>query len=213
MDTARTRVGDVTVNLVVMPAGPALVRELAPADSVGEQLLTALSTVIDALLAEDPGLRIELVGSRDPRWETGLTGSFAAWGAPQVDVGAGTHLPELVQRYVLGDRADRVVDARDVLGQIGEGNLTLVAIDGSAGLTPRAPLALVETAEHADRWCRQILAGEEPTERMDADLLRAAGVLEPGLWLELARLRPRQARLLSADTSHGVGRYVAAWEV
>ncbi len=202
-----------TVNLVVMPAGPALVRELAPADSVGEQLLKAASTLIDAALAGRPGWGIDLVGSRNPRWETGLTGSFAAWGAPQVNVGAGVHLPELVQRYLLGERAEQIADTRDTLGNIRDDALTLVAVDGSAGLTARAPLALLDTAAQADRWCRAILAGNTPAVALDATALRAAGILEPDLWLELAAARPRSARLLAADTTHGVGRYVAAWEI
>ncbi|AGF72687.1 hypothetical protein [Corynebacterium halotolerans] len=202
-----------TVNLVVMPAGPALVRELAPADSVGEQLLAAVSTLVDAALSADPARTVELVGSRDPRWETGLTGSFAAWGAPQVQVGAGTHLPELVQRYALGGWTGRIADTRANLQEIKPHALTVVAVDGSAGLTQRAPLALIDAAAEADEWCRDVLSGTRPGREMDPASLRGAGVLEPDLWLELAALRPRRARLLAADTTLGVGRYVAAWEV
>ena len=88
--------------------------------------------------------------------------------------------------------------------------LTLVAVDGSAGLTPRAPLTLLDRAQEADRWCRSVLAGR-PVE--DGGFLSEGGVLEPELWFELAALTPLRAELVEADTSHGVGRYVAAWEI
>lgn len=202
-----------TVNLVVMPAGPALVRELAPADSAGEQLLAAVRQLIDTARHTAPERPIHLVGSRDRRWATTLTGSLAAWGAPQVQVGEGNHLPELVQRYALGGHAPHVTQSRDTLGEVNPQALTLVALDGSAGLTARAPLALLDAAPAADTWCRRVLAGHPPPDGTDAASLTAAGVLEPDLWLELAALRPRRARLVAADTTLGVGRYVAGWEI
>ena len=198
-----------SANLIVMPASPALVVELAPDDTAGARLLRSVRTLLTAGDNRD----IHLVGSRDPRWRTGVTGSFRAWGAPQVTVGAGHHLPELVQRYVLGGHADRITDTRGTLGTPDPAVLTVVAIDGSAGLTPRAPLALIDTADGADRWCRAVLSGEEPAEEMDAASLRDAGVREPDRWLDLAALTPRQASLRDADTTHGVGRYVAGWEI
>lgn len=198
----------VSHNLVVMPAGPALVRDLAPRDEVGQRMVATLRELLDAA----PHLPVHLVGSRSPRWETSVTGSLRAWGAPQVQVGAGNHLPELVQRHVLGERADRVTEVRAVLGTPDPEALTLVALDGSAGLTERAPLALLERAPEADAWCRALLAGQTTGA---ADFLEEAGVIEPELWRELVALRPRprKAELLEADTTHGVGRYVAAWQI
>ena len=140
----------VSTNLVVMPAGPALVRELAPRDTAGQRMVAELRSLVDAT-GDRP---VHLVGSRSPRWETGVEGSFRAWGAPQVQVGAGHHLPELVQRYMLGERATRVTEVRADLGQPDPEALTLVALDGSAGLTERAPLALLPQAAAADTWCR-----------------------------------------------------------
>lgn len=196
----------VSPNLVVMPAGPALVQALAPADAAGRSLVAGIRSLVDAAGT----LPIHLVGSRSPRWETGVPGSFRAWGAPQVDVGEGRFLPELVQRHVLGERAARVADVRGSLGVPDPAALTLVAVDGSAGLTPRAPLTLLDRAQEADRWCRSVLAGR-PVE--DGGFLPEGGVLEPELWFELAALTPLRAELVEADTSHGVGRYVAAWEI
>jgi len=194
----------VSTNLVVMPAGPALVRELAPRDAAGQRMVAAVRSLVDST-GDRP---VHLVGSRSPRWETGVEGSFRAWGAPQVQVGAGHHLPELVQRYVLGERASRVTDVRAELGEPDPDALTLVALDGSAGLTERAPLALLPQAAAADAWCRDLLAGREVGELPDG-----GGILEPELWRELAALRPRRAELVDADMEHGVGRYVAAWQI
>ncbi|HHU68180.1 hypothetical protein [Corynebacterium sp.] len=194
----------VSTNLVVMPAGPALVRELAPRDTAGQRMVAELRSLVDAT-GDRP---VHLVGSRSPRWETGVEGSFRAWGAPQVQVGAGHHLPELVQRYMLGERATRVTEVRADLGQPDPEALTLVALDGSAGLTERAPLALLPQAAAADTWCRDLLAGREVGE-----LPPESGILEPELWLELAALAPRRAELVDSDIGHGVGRYVAAWQI
>lgn len=195
----------VSHNLVVMPAGPALVRELAPRDAAGQRMVAAVRSLIDATGDHRP---VHLVGSRSPRWVTGVTGSFQAWGAPQVTVGAGHHLPELVQRYVLGERAARVASVRGELGAVDPEALTLVAVDGSAGLTERAPLALLPQAAAADTWCRELLSGR-PVGEMPAE----GGILEPELWRELAGLAPAQAELVDADCEHGVGRYVAAWRI
>lgn len=197
------------MNLVMMPASPALLPELSPGDEAGAHLLQTLREVLQTA---DPA-RIELVGSRQQRWKTGLSGSFQAWGAPQVQVGAGNHLPELVQRYVLGELGSRIVGIREELGQPDPAALTLVALDGSAGLTARSPLTLLDAAPAADTWCRDLLAGSGAAQEVDAGWLMDAGILEPQPWLELAQLRPRKSELLAADTTLGVGRYVAAWEM
>lgn len=192
-----------STNLVVMPGSPSLVRELAPRDRVGVGMVARLRMLIDATSAP-----IHLVGSRDPRWETGVEGSFRAWGAPEVTVGEGCFLPELVQRYVLGEAASRVVSVRGEIGDVEPEALTVVAVDGSAGLTQRAPLALLPGAARADEWCRTILSGESA-----GDLPADSGILEPDLWHDLAALRPARAELLESDITHGVGRYVAAWRI
>lgn len=198
------------VNLVVMPGSPALVPELSPGDAAGTGLLRALRTLlIDAAAVHR---RIELVGSRDQAWYTALAGSLRAWGAPEVNVGMGHYLPELVQRYALGEAASQVTDVRGSLGQIDPGVLTLLALDGSAGLDPRAPLADLPAAPAVDQWCRAVLAGQRPAVK-SAEELCAAGVIEPASWLELAALQPRSAELIQADTTLGVGRYLAGWEI
>lgn len=199
-------------NLLVLPPSPALIPELAPADTAAARLRGVFSVALTDLTI-DPDRPIELVGSRSDRWHTGHVGSFAAWGAPQVRVGAGHHLPELVQRYLLGaELSGRVVDTRDTLGEINPQALTLVAVDGSAGMTPRAPLALIENSRAVDEWCRAVLSGHDTGDWTPAELA-GAGVVDADLWVELATVEKRCSELLAADTTTGVARYVAAWEI
>lgn len=206
------RVEAVKTTLIIMSGSPALVSELAPLDTAGAHLLGQVRDLFDDHLGTTD-TPVDLVGSRAPEWYTGHTGSFRAWGAPQVQLGGGNHLPELVQRYALGRYAERVRGVRDNLASISTDALTVVAVDGSTGLTQRAPSSLVEGAAEVDGWCRALLGGQCEA-RTEQELVDAA-VREPQLWLELADLagRVETAELIAADTSHGVGRYVAVWTV
>lgn len=197
---------------MVMPSSPALVRELSPADAPSRILLEAALQC--ARSATKAGIeKVDIVGSRHKRWRTGLEGSFRAWGAASLSVSAGNFLPELLARYVLSFVPGlSVEESRANLGVPREDTLTVVVVDGSAGLTQRAPLALVEGAVHTHHWCQKVCAGRD-VEPCDKDALAAAGVQEPQLWEELSRLRPRSAELLAADATLGVGRYVAGWEL
>lgn len=199
--------------LIIMPGSPALIGGLAPADTAGAQLLCQVRALFSEYLSggETP---VELVGSRADAWYTAHTGSLRAWGAPQVQVGGGNHLPELLQRYALGAFGHRVRAVGENLSSISPGVLTVVALDGSTGLTPRAPSSLLDGAAGVDQWCRALLSGSQPGTRAAGELIDA-GVREPHLWLELLRLseRVRSAELVAADTSHGVGRYVAVWTI
>lgn len=189
----------------IVPGSPALVRELSPADAAGAHLLAA-TRALAANLAEGEERPIDIVCSLDNRWRTERTGSFAAWGAPQVTVRSGNHLGELVARYALGDP-----QVREVRGRIGTPEpdaVTVVALDGPAGLTPRAPLALVAGAPELHSAIVGWLGGGP----VSVDKQWPA-VAEPALWNELTELAPRQARLIAADDTLGVGRYVAEWWV
>ncbi|WPF65263.1 MULTISPECIES: hypothetical protein [unclassified Corynebacterium] len=199
-----------TAQLLVMPGSPALIAALAPRDEAGQRLRALAQRSAEKYA----GMPIHLVGSRDKRWFTAHAGSLRAWGAPQERVSEGHYLPELVMRHVLGPRAN-VVQVRDRIHAPEEGVLTVVAVDGSAGLTPRAPLSLIDAASQADQWCRDLLAGRLEGGEPDPDLaswLGGAGVIEQELWCELAALRPTRAHLVDVDATAGVGRYVAEWE-
>lgn len=198
-------------NLMVMPASPALAVELAPNDAASRALLSAARTLaVDAAAA---GIdQAEIIGSRLPRWHTRHTGSLRAWGAHQVDVGAGKYLPEIMAHYVLSAVPQITVrDSRDCLGTLDPKALSIVVLDGTAGLTERAPLALIPGAQEAHRWCEEVLRGASASG--DAWWLSQRGVQEPELWLELAGCSPKRAQVRAADATLGVGRYVAGWEV
>ncbi len=192
------------IELLIVPGSPALIAELSPADAPSARLRAAAR----ALLPVGAGAEIDIVGSRAQRWHTARDGSLAAWGAPGVDVGEGNFLPELIARYLYPGA--RVRDSRARVGVLQR--TTVVVIDGSAGLTDRAPLALRAGADRAHEWCQELLRGADPAP-MSAAELDAAGVLEPELWMELARLEPARAQLVAADESLGVGRYVACWQL
>lgn len=198
-------------NLMVMPASPALAVELAPNDAASRALLAAARTL--AVEAAAAGINeAEIIGSRSPRWHTSHTGSLRAWGAHQVHVGAGSYLPEIMAHYVLSTVPQITVrDSRDRLGAPDPKVLSVVVADGSAGLTERAPLALIPGAQEAHRWCEEVLMGASASS--NAERLQQRGVEEPELWLELAGCTPKCAQVKAADATLGVGRYVAGWEV
>lgn len=183
-------------NLLVVPGSPALVDKLAPRDAAGTDIVARAR----ALTAGDDR-PIHIVGSRAHRTE--LTGSFHAWGA-DVEVGGGNYLPELLVRYVLPGRA--VADFRAQIQPLDPSVLTVAVVDGSAGLTARAPLALIDGAREAHASMEAFLDGRGA---FPAEL---PGVIEPELWHELAVLKARK-ELLASDDSLGVGRFLAAWEV
>ncbi|MFP7364656.1 hypothetical protein SFC07_02565 [Corynebacterium callunae] len=198
--------------LIIMPSSPALVAELAPQDHAGQRLVSTLKSVLTQELKAH-NWPIELIGSRDPQWSTSHSGSLKAWGAPQVKVGAGNYLAEILQRYVLGEAQERVVSVAGEATSISAETLTLVALDGPTGLTPRAPSSLVPGAPAAHQWCQQLLQGK--AEPRTAQALFDASLRDPALWLDLYQLLPlvESSELLDVDDTLGVGRYVARWTI
>lgn len=183
-------------NLWIVPGSPALA--LSPDDAASLRLTQA----VRKLAGTAEGRAIDIVCSVDERWATAHTGSFAAWGAPEITVRDGRYLGELVARFALGDPPVR--DVRGELGALDPDAVTVVVLDGPAGLTPRAPLALVEGAPEYHQQILRWLDGGEPVV-VDKQLL------EPALWHELAALRPHRTELLDHDDTLGVGRFVARW--
>lgn len=187
-------------NLWIVPGSPALVAELSP-DPASRRLAAAVRQLA-ATAGERP---IDIVCSLDDRWRTGITGSFQAWGAPSTRVRSGNHVAELVARYALGDPEVRGV--RGTIGEMDRDAVTVVVLDGPAGLTPRAPLALIDGAPELHERLKRWLGGGGP------EVVDKQSVLEPALWEELATVRAERARLIDHDDTHGVGRYVAEWRV
>lgn len=191
-------------NVLIVPGSPALVEELAPRDTAGREIVRTIRE-----LAAHDTREIHIVGSHDARWRTEHTGSFAAWGAPRTTVGGGNYLAELVARYCLGDASTRVVESRGTLAPFNADVLTVVVADGSAGLTQRAPLALIDGAPHTHELMARFLDGDG---ELPGDLAEH-GVVEPSLWHELAALNAAYQQLMACDATHGVGRFVATWQV
>src|SRR5690625_3100805 len=150
-------------NVVFLPGSPALVTELSPSDEPSQRLLNSATQLLTPLIKQHNG-PIHVVFSQDKRWYTAHDGSFRAWGAPQVNVAKGHFLGELVARYILqaaGAPAESVTECRANIGRIDPLALTVAVLDGSAGLTQRAPLRSEEhTSELQSRGhlvCRLLL--------------------------------------------------------
>jgi len=192
--------------LLIVPGSPALVSELSLADAPSRRLAAAIRGA-----AAGDARPVDIVCDLGEDGYTARTGTFAAWGAPQVDVGGGSHLGELVVRYLLGERDYR--PARDRVAPLDPKALTVVVVDGPAGLTPRAPLAFIDEAPAVHEALSEFIAsGSAPEPGLDADWLGQGGVVKPELWIELAELEPRTATLLDVDATLGVGRYVGVWQ-
>ncbi|MBG6121784.1 hypothetical protein [Corynebacterium aquatimens] len=192
--------------ILVVPGAPAMVEELAPRDRAAWRMRETIAVFVRDLMTQ--WSRIQIVGSHSARWRTEHTGSFAAWGAPQVTVGAGNYLPELVARYLLAPWAEKIAGSRAQIGTCAPDTLTVVVLDGPAGLTQRAPLALVEGATEAHEALTAFLKGQGQCPAVDK--LQRAGVIEPELWGELAGVAEgAHMQLIDSDATDGVGRYLA----
>lgn len=195
--------------VIFIPTSPAVVPELGRSDSDSAQLLGSALSLIDVVRADHPGASITLLGSHSPENFTAHTGSFRAWGAPDVEVGEGNHLAELVMRYVLGKVDEPVSVAQELTNP---DDIILYGLDGPAALSDQAPLSLLPGAQARHEWCQSLLAGEEVTWPDDVQELAADGIVEPELWWQLKDVRPIGAKVLAASDEHGVGRYLALWE-
>lgn len=192
-----------TARIVVVSGSPAQVPGVGRGDGAAADLVAA---TVQALGETGP---VEIVCERSTHTYTAHTGSFAAWGAPEVTVSGGNHLPELIARYLVGECP--VYNVRETILPLNPAVTTVLVLDGSIGLTLKAPGYLLEDAPWAHEWCLSVLAGTaQPT---DVEHLVSAGVGEPHLWLELAGLHVVSSSIVAVDTSLGVGRYVAALAV
>lgn len=191
--------------VLIIPGSPALVTALAPADAASKRLAGAVRETS----ARFSGLPVDVVCPLSDDEYTARTGTFTAWGAPHVQVGAGNYLGELLARYLLGEREYR--PARETIGALDPDVLTVIVADGPAGLTPRAPLAFIDSAPEIHAALQRFIAGG--TGLAEAETLKEAGVVKPEPWTMLAELSPANAELIDADDTLGVGRYVGVWEV
>ncbi|AZA11607.1 hypothetical protein [Corynebacterium gerontici] len=201
--------------IFVVSGSPAQVRGLGVGDNASTELAAqSIALLTQAVQSPSP---VAIVCSHDNRWYTRHAGSFRSWGAANTSVGAGHHLGELVARWLLQQSSESAQHPMpEVLSQDSlSGHPTqIVVLDGSAGLSPKAPLAEVPGADEAHEWCTALLAGEGPGS-VEKQWLQERGVIEADLWLELeAEIAQRgwSGGLYWSDMSLGVGRYVARWE-
>ncbi len=212
-------------DLVVVSGSPAQIPALAPNHAPSTALAHhAIEALADALRRQPRGIAV--VSQRSQRWYTAHRGSFRAWGAPDVVVAKGHHLGDLVAMYLLEQAVlaakipPAAVDIEEVefLDHIPQpsGGLTVVVADGSAGLTPKAPLSLLQNAAPTQDWCEALLGAQMPAPMTQQDLTQG-GVIEADMWLELYRFGTGPAgaglkrSLIHRDHSLGVGRCVALW--
>src|SRR5699024_10082698 len=181
MSVSGLRIEHTMNNVVFIPGSPALIPELSPHDVPSRRLLDAAVELIAQLHQQHPRA-IHVVSSQDKRWYTAHAGSFRAWGAPQGQLGQGHFLGALISRYSLGAAGVPAAGSggcRSEIGRLDAGAGTVVVLDGRAGLPPRAPLGLLETAARADQWCQQVLRGQ--AEQVGAQKLVGAAAIEPEL--------------------------------
>lgn len=195
--------------VIFMPTSPALVPELGQGDAASSELRNLVRSLIDDTLARYQVTSISLIGSRSTKTYTSLSGSFAAWGAPQVSVGEGNYLSEMVMRSVVGSRELSITVSED-LDQ--DNALIIYGLDGPAGLDTKAPLSLIPGSRSRHQWCQAVLAGQEVSWPADVVDLLEDGIVEPEPWWKLRHCCPRGARLVAQSDAYGVGRYVAFWE-
>ena len=230
----------VTRRLLLIPGAPLLVPELSGADAgaaeVRAAVLAAARRVLgDAGPAGGGASRPLIVRRPDDRFTTSHAGSFRAWGADVV-VGGGTHLPELVARWVVReagldpehvDVAAQLPDPFEV-GGAGDGDGPIIVVaEGPAALTARAPLTLLPEAAPIDDACAAIAdgrfngePGHDPFGEFGPRACDAVGLYTLGMWQDLANFGAElslDARSFAAEATyrgapHGVGYHVAQWE-
>lgn len=202
--------------IIFVPHSLALVAQLSPHDSSSIELRQR----IVELLRQRVDKPVCIHYAQRASDYTAHTGSFRAWGAPQVTVGAGNHSPELIARYLLADAGHAgEISTQPVLEAGGDivvraGWVNLVLIDAVAGLTIKAPKYLRPTAAATHQWCVQVLSEELPATCLTLEELAQAGVDNPMLWLSIYALRATakwQPDSCYVDTTHGVARFIATW--
>ncbi len=202
-----------TSQLIIIPGSPAIIPGLGFGDAPSYELAQIIGQQLEKAKHNSYA---DIVGSRCQQWHTQHTGSLRAWGQPSLNISMGNYLPELIAAYFLDAAGIEIAESRDRLEPVTPDHLTVVVIDGSAGLNAKAPLSLLPTADTLHQWCMELLSDPKKASRpLSAAELRDGGIIEPDLWLELSHLAPRvhQAQLLSSDTTLGVGRYIATWEI
>lgn len=220
-----------TRRLLLIPGTPLIVPDFSGDDDTAARLRQRVHDAAGRVMGDAGPAAPRIACTLDDRDRTAHTGSLRAWG-PDVRVGGGNHLPELVARHVaaaFGHRGDGIDAATRLPDPLGPDDRPIIAVaDGPAALTDRAPLTLLPGAREIDDVCASIAAGEfgedrepgaDPFGAFDPATLEEVGLYTAGMWRELAAFGAALARdaarfTASAwrDSSLGVGYHVAVWE-
>lgn len=195
-------------HLLVIPCSPALVDDLAPADTASACLREVARETITRLKTNNEVSRVSIIGQREQHQYTALTGSLAPWGSMQA-VESGNYLCDLLGHYICEPvLPDVEIQSANELVFL-PGTLNVLLLDASAGLTAKAPFAECAGAAEATKWCREVLARGH---REYAGDLSAAGLPWPAGWSNLHGVDANKRAVLAQDETHGVARFIAFWE-
>ncbi|MBV7301651.1 hypothetical protein [Corynebacterium sp. TAE3-ERU2] len=201
-------------HIVVIPSSPALIEGVSPHDEGSARLRQAARSILDTRAAAVDSIAV--VRSAAAECRTELTGSLSAW-APGVELprAQGGHLlGEIIARLLLGEQEQKITACAEEIEALVDAELVIVLADGPVTLTERAPGGFHPEAEDAQSYVRELLRGDAP-EQWHYSALSEAGVLDPRPWRQLWTLREQATvqQLLAEDTTGGVGRFVAQWEM
>ncbi|KXB51369.1 hypothetical protein HMPREF1861_00405 [Corynebacterium kroppenstedtii] len=192
--------------VALLPPTPLLIPEATGHAQYPAQLRTGIDRARQWILPTDGPITIAF--HPDDSMATRHVGSLKAWGI-EVNVGAGTYLPDLVLRALLrrwGYDGEIVsVDVHDVQFLAEDGTLLdgplLIAADGGAGLHPDAPLGDVPGAWALEEKLRRFVI--DPAAQASAPLFDVAAAENCGIdpepwiaWADFCRAHPSSVSTL-----------------
>ncbi|MCS4489163.1 hypothetical protein N7326_01320 [Corynebacterium sp. ES2794-CONJ1] len=196
-------------DLILIPPSPAIIPGIGRGDEQGALLYQRARAKLTELVT-GKAASTRIVYRKCRRDFTRHTGSLQAWAPTSYRVSSGHYLPEIIARHLLPYEEASITHTSESIGPLCDGEVIILMLDGSAGMTERAPLSLLPQSSASDRWCLDLLQGRN-FRRISYNFLLEAGVENPDLWLELANYRQEflKSELIHVDSSLGVARYVA----
>ncbi|WKD61406.1 hypothetical protein CCICO_06930 [Corynebacterium ciconiae DSM 44920] len=200
--------------IVVIPSSPALIEGVSPNDEGSARLRAAAQAVLGECAAQARSIGVVCAASEECRTE--LTGSLSAWapGAELACAQGGQLLGEIIARLLLGESEQKITGCAEEIATLVDADLVIVTADGPVTLTDRAPGGYHPDAEKAFGFLRAMLNGEDVHGWTTEDLL-SVGVIDPQPWMDIFALRDQSSacQVCAHDTTGGVGRLVAKWEM
>ncbi len=187
--------------VALLPPTPLLIPEVTGHALYPARLRTKIDRAQQWILPTDGPITIAF--HPDESMATCHVGSLKAWGI-DVNVGAGTYLPDIVLRALLRrwgyDGEINSVDISGVQFRTDDGPL-LIAADGGAGLHPDAPLGDVPGAWALEEQLRRLVI--DPASQASAPLFDMAAAVDCGItpepwvvWADFCRFHPSSVSTL-----------------